>query len=39
MLDASDRLIDHDRIQRIRRMMELERELARGRRRGLTRDR
>jgi hypothetical protein len=37
MLDASERPIDHDRIQRIRRIMELERQLARSRQRGLTR--
>jgi hypothetical protein len=34
-LDANDRPIDHDRIQRIRRMMELERQLTRTRQRGL----
>jgi hypothetical protein len=34
MLDASDRPIDQQRIQRVRRMMELERNLARGRQRG-----
>jgi hypothetical protein len=33
MLDASERAIDHERIQRVRRMMELERRLTR--RRGL----
>ena len=31
MLDGSDRSIDRDRIQRVRRMMELERQLARSR--------
>jgi hypothetical protein len=36
MLDASDCPIDQPRIQRIRRMMELERSLTRGRRRGLS---
>jgi hypothetical protein len=36
MLDASDRPIDRQRIQRIRRMMELERYLARSRQRGLS---
>jgi hypothetical protein len=36
MLDASARPIDHERIQRIRRMMELERQLARARQRGLS---
>jgi hypothetical protein len=36
MLDASTRPIDHGRIQRIRRMMELERQLARTRQRGLS---
>jgi hypothetical protein len=36
MLDASNRAIDHERIQRIRRMMELERQLSRSRRRGLS---
>jgi hypothetical protein len=36
MLDASSRPIDHERIQRIRRMMELERQLARTRQRGLS---
>jgi hypothetical protein len=35
MLDASERPIDNQRIQRVRRMMELERNLARGRRHGL----
>jgi hypothetical protein len=35
MLDASDRPIDALRMQRVRRMMELERTLARGRQRGL----
>jgi hypothetical protein len=39
MLDASDREIDRERIHRVRRMMELERQLARSRQRGLTRDR
>jgi hypothetical protein len=34
MLDASTRPIDHERIQRIRRMMELERHLTRSRQRG-----
>jgi hypothetical protein len=34
-LDASDRPIHHDRIQRIRRTMELERQLTRTRQRGL----
>jgi hypothetical protein len=33
MLDASERPIDHERIQRVRRMMELERSLARSRQR------
>jgi hypothetical protein len=36
MLDASDRPIDQQRIQRVRRMMELERNLARSRQRGLS---
>jgi hypothetical protein len=36
MLDASDRPIDSQRIQRVRRMMELERSLTRSRQRGLT---
>jgi hypothetical protein len=36
MLEASSRAIDHERIQRIRRMMELERRLARTRSRGLS---
>ena len=36
MLDASDRAADHERIQRIRRMMELERRLTRTRQRGLS---
>src|SRR5262249_31492606 len=35
MLDASDRPIDELRIQRVRRMMELERTLTRSRQRGL----
>ena len=35
MLEASTRAIDQERIQRIRRMMELERRLARTRHRGL----
>jgi hypothetical protein len=39
MLDASDREIDHKRIHRVRRMMELERQLARSRQRGLTHER
>jgi hypothetical protein len=39
MLDASDREIDRERIHRVRRMMELERQLTRSRQRGLTRDR
>jgi hypothetical protein len=39
MLDASERPIDHQRIQRVRRMMELERSLARTRQRGLSIDR
>jgi hypothetical protein len=36
MLDASKRPIDRHRIERVRRMMELERTLTRGRRRGLS---
>jgi transcriptional regulator with XRE-family HTH domain len=36
MLDASDRPIDQQRIQRVRRMMELERSLVRSRQRGLS---
>jgi hypothetical protein len=36
MLDASTRPIDHDRIHRIRRMIELERQLTRTRQRGLS---
>jgi hypothetical protein len=36
MLDASTRAIDQERIRRIRRMMELERQLARSRQRGLS---
>lgn len=36
MLDASDRPIDEQRLQRVRRMMELERTLARSRQRGLS---
>ena len=36
MLDASTRPIDHERIQRIRRMMELERQLSRTPQRGLS---
>jgi hypothetical protein len=36
MLDASDRPIDQTRIQRVRRMMELERNLTRSRQRGLS---
>jgi len=36
MLDASDRAIDRQRIQRVRRLMELERSLARSRQRGLS---
>ena len=36
MLDASTRSVDHERIQRIRRMMELERQLARSRQRGFS---
>jgi hypothetical protein len=36
MLDASTRTIDQERIRRIRRMMELERLLARSRQRGLS---
>ena len=36
MLDASARAIDHERIQRIRRMMELERQLSRTPQRGLS---
>jgi hypothetical protein len=36
MLDASERPIDQQRIQRVRRMMELERSLARSRQRGLS---
>jgi hypothetical protein len=36
MLDASTRTIDLERIQRIRRMMELERQLTRSRQRGLS---
>jgi hypothetical protein len=36
MLDASDRPIDQQRLQRVRRMMELERTLARSRQRGLS---
>jgi hypothetical protein len=39
MLDASERPIDEQRIQRVRRMMELERQLTRGRNRGLSRER
>jgi hypothetical protein len=39
MLDASEREIDRERIHRVRRMMELERRLARSRQRGLTRER
>jgi hypothetical protein len=35
MLDASIRAIDRQRIQRIRRMLELERQLTRSRQRGL----
>jgi hypothetical protein len=35
MLDASSRDVDQDRIQRIRRMMELERQLSHTRQRGL----
>jgi hypothetical protein len=35
MLDASERPIDNQRIQRLRRMMELERSFTRGRQRGL----
>jgi hypothetical protein len=35
MLDASDRPVDHERIRRTRRMMELERQLTRTRSRGL----
>ena len=34
MLDASNRAVDHERIQRIRRMMELERRLTQSRQRG-----
>ena len=34
MLEASSREVDHERIQRLRRMMELERRLARTRNRG-----
>jgi hypothetical protein len=36
MLDASSRAIDKDRIHRVRRMMELERQLARSRQHGLS---
>jgi hypothetical protein len=36
MLDASTRAIDQERIQRVRRMMELERRLTRSRQRGLS---
>jgi hypothetical protein len=36
MLDASERQIDHERIQRVRRMMELERSLTRTWHRGLS---
>ena len=36
MLDASDRPIDEQRLHRVRRMMELERALARSRQRGLS---
>jgi hypothetical protein len=36
MLDASERPIDQQRLQRVRRMMELERSLARNRQRGLS---
>jgi hypothetical protein len=36
MLDASERPIDQQRIQRVRRMMELERSLAHRRQRGLS---
>jgi hypothetical protein len=36
MLDASTRAIDQERIQRVRRMMELERQLTRSRQRGLS---
>jgi hypothetical protein len=36
MLDASDRPIDSTRVRRVRRMMELERNLARTRQRGLS---
>jgi hypothetical protein len=36
MLEASSRSLDHERLQRLRRMMELERQLARGRSRGLS---
>jgi len=36
MLEASNRSIDEERIRRIRRMMELERRLARTRNRGLS---
>lgn len=36
MLDASNRSTDQQRIQRIRRMMELERQLTRSRQRGLS---
>jgi hypothetical protein len=36
MLDASTRATDQERIQRVRRMMELERQLTRNRHRGLS---
>jgi hypothetical protein len=36
MLDSSERPVDQQRIQRVRRMMELERSLARSRQRGLS---
>jgi hypothetical protein len=39
MLDASEREVDRERIRRVRRMMELERQLARSRHRALRRDR
>jgi len=39
MLDASDRAVDHERISRVRRMMELERRLARSRQRGISLER
>ena len=39
MLDASDRPIDQQRIERVRRMMELERTLSRSRQPGLSSER